>query len=161
MFGCERARSYLEHKKFELHCDNLALCWLFRNVKYVGRLGRWILRSAPFKFRVHHTKGTNNVVAYSLSRMFEGREVTDREEGLLAMVQGMPLAYTSLEEHLKEDPLCKDLLEALKRGDPTATKIRLHNSLLCYQPKGAKNRRYIAPAILRPMLLKYFHDSHM
>ena len=24
VFGCERARSYLEHKRLELHCDNLA-----------------------------------------------------------------------------------------------------------------------------------------
>ena len=50
VFGCERARSYLEHKEFELHCDNLALCWLFHNVKDAGRLGRWILRLTPFKF---------------------------------------------------------------------------------------------------------------
>jgi hypothetical protein len=139
VFGCERARSYLEHKEFELHCDNLTLCWLFHNVKDVGRLGRWILRLAPFKFKVHHTRGTDNVVADS-SQMFEGREVTDQKKGLLAMVQGLPLVYTSLEEHQREDPLCKDLLEALKRGDPPATKFRLHNSLLCYQPKGAKNR---------------------
>lgn len=33
VFGCERTRSYLEHTEFELYCDNLALCWLFRNVK--------------------------------------------------------------------------------------------------------------------------------
>jgi len=125
VFGCERARSYLEHKQFELQCDNLALCWLFRNVKDVGRLGRWILRLARFKFKVHHTRGTDNVVADSLYRMFEGREVTDQEEGLLAMIQGLPLVYTSLEEHQKEDPLCKDLLEALKR------KIRQRLSFGC------------------------------
>jgi hypothetical protein len=71
--------------------------------------------------------------------MFEGQEVTD-QEGLLAMIQGLPLVYTSLEEHQKEDPLCKDLLEALKRGDKTVTKFQLHNNLLCYQPKGAKTR---------------------
>jgi hypothetical protein len=40
VFGCERARIYLEHKEFELHCDNLALCWFLRNVKDGGRLGR-------------------------------------------------------------------------------------------------------------------------
>ena len=52
VFGCEKARTYLEHKEFELHCDNLALSWLFRNVKEVGRLGRWILRLSPFRFKV-------------------------------------------------------------------------------------------------------------
>jgi len=30
LFGCEKCRSYLEHKQFELHCDNLALCWLLK-----------------------------------------------------------------------------------------------------------------------------------
>jgi len=87
--------------------------------------------------------------------------VTDQEEGLLAMIQGLPIVYTSLEEHQREDPLCKDLLEALKRGDLTVTKFRLQNNLLCYQLKGAKTRRYVAPALLRPMLLKHFHDSPM
>ena len=31
LFGCEKCRSYLEHKHFELHCDNLALCWLLNS----------------------------------------------------------------------------------------------------------------------------------
>ena len=96
VFGCEKARTYLEHKEFELHCDNLALCWLFRNVKDVGRLGRWILRLAPFKFKVCHTKGADNVVADTLSRMFEGKEGMVQDEENLAVLQGLPLVYTSL-----------------------------------------------------------------
>ena len=44
LFGCEKCRSYLEHKESELHCDNLALCWLLKKVQDVGRLGRWVLR---------------------------------------------------------------------------------------------------------------------
>jgi hypothetical protein len=47
LFGCEKCREYLEHKEFELQCDNLALCWLLNKVKDVGRLGRWIFRKAP------------------------------------------------------------------------------------------------------------------
>jgi hypothetical protein len=108
VFGCERARSYLEHKEFELHRDNLALCWLLRKVKDGGRLSRWILHLAPFKFKNHHTRGVDNMVA-AMSWMFEGHKGTDQEEGLLAMIQGLPLVYTSLEE----DPLCEDLVEAL------------------------------------------------
>jgi hypothetical protein len=71
LFGCEKCRTYLEYKEFEIHCDILALCWLLRRVKDVGRLGRWILRLAPFKFKVVHTRGVDNVVADALSRMFE------------------------------------------------------------------------------------------
>jgi hypothetical protein len=122
----------LEQKEFELHCDNLALCSLFGNVKDVGRLGRWILCLAPFKFKIHHTRMVDNVVGDSLSWMFKGHEVTYQEEALLAMIQGLPLVYTSLEEQQREDPLCKNLLEGLKRGYSTMNKFRLHNKLLCY-----------------------------
>jgi hypothetical protein len=68
LFGCEKCRSYLEHQQFELQCDNLALCWLLKRVKKIGRLGRWVLRLAPFKFKVVHTKGTENVVAEGFSK---------------------------------------------------------------------------------------------
>jgi hypothetical protein len=44
------ARSYLEHTEFKLDSENLILCLLFKNVQDVGRLGRWIIRLAPFKF---------------------------------------------------------------------------------------------------------------
>ena len=30
--GCDKFRPYLEHKEFELHCDNLTLCWLLKRV---------------------------------------------------------------------------------------------------------------------------------
>jgi len=115
VFGCEKARSYLEHKEFKLHCDNLALCSLFRNVKDVGRLGRWILCLAPFKFKIHHTRLVDNVVGDSSSWMSEGHEVTDQEEALLAMIQGLPLVYTSLEKHQREDSLCKGPVRGVKK----------------------------------------------
>jgi hypothetical protein len=70
VWGCERFRVYLEHKEFTLHTDNQALSWLPKCVKELGRLGRWILRLAPFKFKVAHISGKNNVVADCLTRQF-------------------------------------------------------------------------------------------
>ena len=67
-------------------------------MKEVGRLGRWILRLAPFKFKVCHTKGADNVVADTLSRMFEGQESLIPDQENLAVLQGLPLVYTSLED---------------------------------------------------------------
>jgi hypothetical protein len=77
------------------------------------------------------------------------------------MMQELPVVYSSLEENQRDDSWCKELTEALKKGDPKVTKFRLHKNLLCYQPKGAKTRRYVVPALLSPMLLKYFHDCPM
>jgi len=99
-----KCRSYLEHKEFELQCDNLALCWLLKRVKDIGRLGRWILRLAPFKFRVKHTRGRDNVVADALSRMLEGTADDIPEASCAALWQSLPLIYSSLGQHRQENP---------------------------------------------------------
>lgn len=101
LFGCEKCRSYLEHKEFELQCDNLSFCWLLRRVKDAGRLGRWIVRFAPFKFRVNHRRDADNIVADALSRMYTGEATEDVEALCGALLESLPLVYSSLEEHKK------------------------------------------------------------
>jgi hypothetical protein len=97
--GCERCRSYLEHKEFEIECDNLSLCWLLKRAKDVDRLGRSVLRLAPFKFRAKHTRGVDNVVADALSRMFEGYSEGHLDVACASLFEALPLAYLSLAEH--------------------------------------------------------------
>jgi hypothetical protein len=131
LFGCERCRPYLEHKEFELCCDNLALCWLLRRTKDVGRLGRWILRLAPFKFQVKHTTGVDNAVADALSRRFEGKEEEEAPEARCAALwQSLPLVYMS-EERQKEDPFCKDLREKIMSGTVEAANFQLVGERVC------------------------------
>jgi len=62
-----------------LFCDNLGFYWLLKKVKDVGRLVRWILRLAALKLRVKHNRGTENVVAEALSRMFQGAAAESSE----------------------------------------------------------------------------------
>jgi hypothetical protein len=71
VWGCERFRVYLEHKEFTLHTDNQALSWLLKHAKELCRIGRWILRLAPYKFKTVHISGKSNVVANCLTRQFE------------------------------------------------------------------------------------------
>jgi hypothetical protein len=47
------------------------LAWLLRHTKYFGRIGRLVLRLAPFKFKVMHISGKFNVVANCLTRQYE------------------------------------------------------------------------------------------
>jgi hypothetical protein len=158
-FGCEKCREYLEHKEFELQCDNLALCWFLNKVKDVGRLGKWILRLAPYKFRVVHTKGVDNVVADALSRMFGNATSGESKAGFVSLLQDLPLVYTSLEDHHKQDPFCMDLRERVIKDPSAETNLELHRGLLCYRSSGTAKRHYWVPSTLRAMLLKYFHDS--
>jgi transposase InsO family protein len=159
IFGCKKYHPYLEHKEFELQCDNLALCWLLKKVKDIGRLGRWILRLALYKFRVEHTRGSENVVADALSRMFEETPVEVPELSCKAIWQTLPLVYSSLGEHQLEDPYCMDLRDRLRANPGSVDSFQISRDLLCFYPKKAKRRRWIIPASLKSMLLQYYHDS--
>jgi hypothetical protein len=90
LMGCGRCRSYLEHKEFELECDSLSLCWPLKRTKDVGRLGRWVLRLAPFKFKVRHTRDVDNVVADALSRMFEGHCEDNPDVVCASLLEALP-----------------------------------------------------------------------
>ena len=102
-------------------------------------------------------KGEVSRVADTLSTMFEGKEGMVQAEENLAVLQGLPLVYTTLEEAQKKDTWCKSVVEDLEKGGVNKQKFTVHNKLLCYYPKGAKARRYAVPELLRPMLIKYFH----
>jgi hypothetical protein len=145
VFGCEKCRTYLEHKEFELPCDNLALCWLLKRVKDVGRLGRWILRLEPFKFRVKHTRGVDNVVAGALSRMFDGNSGETPEINCAALCQSLPLVYSSLGEHQKEDAYCADLRNRIQASPNEVDNFQICRDMLCFYPKRVKRRRWVVP----------------
>jgi hypothetical protein len=159
LFGCEKCRLYLEHKEFELHCDNLALCWLLKRTNDVGRIGRWILRLAPFKFKVVHTRRVENVVADALSHMFEGGMEENSEGHCAVLWQSLPLVYSSLEQYQREDPWCRELYDKVSSGGEESARFQLQGEWLCYYPKGAKRRRWVVPVSMRHMILKYFHNT--
>jgi hypothetical protein len=159
IFGCEKCRTYLEHSVFELHCDNLAVCWLLKKVKDVGHLGRWLLRLAPFNFSVKHTKGVENVVADALSRKFEGTGGEGPEITCAALLESLPLVYSSLQEIQMTDDWCAELRKKILDKQPNVDSFVIYKELLAYFPKKAKRRRWVVPCSLRKMMLKYFHNG--
>ncbi|KAJ4425473.1 hypothetical protein ANN_28089 [Periplaneta americana] len=72
LFGVEKFRLYLEHVEFRLQVDNQALCRVLAHPRNSGRLARWAMRLYAFRLTVEHIRGTQNIIADSLSRMFEG-----------------------------------------------------------------------------------------
>ena len=69
VFAFEKFKPFLEHKGFLLETDNQALSWLLNHPKQLGRIGQWVLRLNCYKFKVQHIRGTQNVVADTLSRI--------------------------------------------------------------------------------------------
>jgi hypothetical protein len=128
VFGCENYRTYLEHREFVLFTENQALLWLLRHAKELGRIGWWVLRLAPFKFRVSHIRIAENVVADCLSRQYEEPLNYVTFSGLF--LGQLPEAFHSIQEHQKEDSFCKDIYARVMRDDLTVKKFSLRNGAL-------------------------------
>jgi hypothetical protein len=88
---------YLEHVEFDLETDNQALSWCLAHPRQTGRIARCVVRLSAFKFVPHHIKGTFNVVADTLSRMFVTVEPQNNLPSIVAPV--LPLAFTDLRSH--------------------------------------------------------------
>jgi hypothetical protein len=132
------------------------LCSLLKRVKEIGRLGRWIIRLAKFKFKVVHNKGSD-VLANALSRVFEGTVHHSPQMLCIGVLESLPVVYSSLEEHQLQDPYCQDVRQNIASNSRDVGNFRLHKNLVCFMPRGAKRHRWVVPPILRFMLLKYFH----
>jgi hypothetical protein len=39
--------------------------------RQLGKIGRWVVKISALKFEVRHIRGTRNIIADTLSRMFE------------------------------------------------------------------------------------------
>ncbi|KAJ4430525.1 hypothetical protein ANN_19113 [Periplaneta americana] len=98
LFGVEKFRMYLEHSEFLLQTDKQALSWVLARPRKSGRLARLALRVSAFRFRVEHVRVTQNMVADTLSRMFDeqGRgvpSVQDAPPVVLPVLCEVPLLF--------------------------------------------------------------------
>jgi len=105
LFGIEKFLKYHEHREFILETDNQALLWLLSHPRQLGKIGRWIAKISVLKFQVRHIRGTQNIVADALSRMFESPEEEEPapiERNLI--LTKFPLAFVDLKTLQTEDP---------------------------------------------------------
>ena len=57
------------------------------------------------------------------------------------------------------DSFCNELRQKILKRQAAADKFTIHKNLACLFPKGAKRRSWVVPAILRAMVIIYFHGS--
>ncbi|XP_054829456.1 uncharacterized protein LOC129325660 [Eublepharis macularius] len=70
VWALTKLRSYLWGQKFTLQTDHSPLCWLDRVKNSNQKLLRWSLALQDFDFTVQHIKGSENIVADRLSRIY-------------------------------------------------------------------------------------------
>ena len=114
----EKFRKYVEHQEFLLETDNQALSWLLAHPGQLGKIGRWVARISSFKFRVQHIRGTQNIIADSLSRMFmEEESLEELDPEYCNVFCNFPLAFHDLHELQRQDVELDKIIQSLEKGD--------------------------------------------
>lgn len=161
LFGVERFRFFLEHKKFLLETDNQALTWVLARPRKTGRIARWAVRISAFRFDVHHIRGSDNGVADALSRMFgEGdQDVSGGEpENVGVILADIPELFNNLAEQQTLDPLLGPIIEDLK-GGKVREGYKLQKGVLCYRTRYDNRDKICLPRQLIDPVFRYFHRS--
>ncbi|URQ09129.1 replicase [Halyomorpha halys erranti-like virus 1] len=158
VFGIEKFRQYLEHREFLLETDNQALSWLLAHPRQLGKIGRWVAKLTSFKFRVQHIRGTQNVIADTLSRMYDVHSAAIRTvpSSCNALLSDFPLSFAELKEYQSRDPTISSILQSILSGKPDP-KFCLSKGLLCKADKSGQATKIILPASLVDMVFKYYH----
>jgi hypothetical protein len=150
-FGLEKFRAYVEHVEFDLETDNQALMWCLSHPSQLGRIARWIVRISSFKFVVHHIRGTQNVIADTLSRMYEGIEPYPVSPILLEF----PMLYDDIGAHQRSDPALSSVIDRLSSGEEIPG-YSLDKGILRCKARFDRRPKIVVPQSLIPSLFVFF-----
>ena len=119
VYALDKFRRFLEHTEFLLETDNQALSWLLAHPRQLGKIGRWVVKISSFKFKVQHIRGTQNVVADALSRMFSQPSEAHSEQPCSVLLDFL-LAFTDVLPHQLNDEELGPIIQDLKEGNVQA-----------------------------------------
>ena len=121
------------------------------------------MRISAFKFNATHIRSSQNLIADTLSRMFEGypcEDVPDESQCSKFKINNilfqLPLAFESLVEFQRKDTFIANLIQHLSTGDGVKPYI-LRNGLLCRYSSHDKKLKIVLPPELIPIVFKFYH----
>jgi hypothetical protein len=117
LFSTDNFRSYLEHAEFLLETYNQALSWLLSHPRQLGKIGRCRVKISSLTFKAQHVRGTQNVVADALSRMFDVPQNELPSVPCNALLSHFPLAFRDVAVLQREDPELCELIEKLEKKE--------------------------------------------
>jgi transposase InsO family protein len=81
VFALQQYRCYLYLNHFTLHTDHKALCYMFSQVQLNDKLAESFETIQQYSFEIRHVRGIKNVLADSLSRVYETFDDVSEMEG--------------------------------------------------------------------------------
>lgn len=164
LFALEKYKFYLEHRVFLLETDNQALSWVLARPRKTGRIARWAVRISAFRFHVKHIRGTENVLADTLSRMFEEGQGTgpdgERDEAAVSLVVlgEVPQLFGDLAAQQDCDPELGPIKRQLATGVGKEGYL-VKKGILCKRVGRGGQMRICLPKVLVEPVFHYFHNS--
>lgn len=69
------------------------------------------------KFQVSHIRGSQNFIADTLSRMFDGSAFNEEESiSCSGLLTDFPLTFSDLQQHQVADPAISDIIQSVKNA---------------------------------------------
>ena len=93
--------------------------------RQLGKIGGLVVKISSFKFKVQHIRGTQNVVADALSRIFYQPSEVQTEQPCSVLLD-FPLAFTDVLPHQVNDEELGPIIQNIKAVSYTHLCNRLH-----------------------------------
>ena len=135
------------------------MSWLLSHPRQLGKIGRWVTKISALKFQVKHIRGTQNIVADALSRMFESSP--DEESNQVSCnltLTNFPLAFHDFKQLQLQDPELIGIRNRLGHVEKIDNYF-LSRGVLYWHSRRGRGQRLVVPATARPIIFAYFHDS--
>jgi len=158
VFGVDKFRRFLEHSEFLLETDNQALSWLLAHPRQLGKIGRWVVKIAAFKFKVQHVRGSQNLIADALSRMYHETPSPAENPHCGAVLLDFPLAFENITTYQRQDEELGPIIRGIEDGTEFPP-YSLSKGVLCCRQRVGGGTRIVVPSALVPMVFEYFHSS--
>ena len=74
---------------------------------------------SAFKFVPHHINGSDNVIADSLSRMFQCEDIPP-DPVVAPVLLNFPMAFADVRSYQAQDPVLSDIVAKIQEGTPVS-----------------------------------------
>ena len=118
-----------------------------------------MIKISSMKFQVQHVRGTQNVIADSLSSMFEGYQPKEEEaKTISAVLTASPLAFQDLGELQHQDTELCTIMKKLQKGE-VVRNYSIEKGVLRCRSRAGREWKIVVPVAVVPMLFHYFHSA--